>query len=429
MRSSAFRAAVMLLVAVLLCIACNAVAVLIDTTDMRGNAWQGALMLCQEGATPQLTGGFKGAQLDNFTSVLILKTAAYTGEEDLLTRTFGGMRTDMPAQDGESHWEAFCQYADGSESPTGGLSYTRYWHGYTLPLRLLLCVLDLANIQMLLFGVQLALWFGVLALMVRRGLHALIPGMFLSYFLLVPSAVGVCLQYIPVTLLTLLACAALLSGERAIDRAVTLPGFFALIGLLTNYVDLLTFPLLTLGFPLVMLLAMRLRTQESGGRLLALTIACCAAWAVGFGGMWVLKWVLTAAVFGWERLGSIVAQATLRASSGSNGETFSRLSVVVRNFDVFLAKASYLLLIGLAVLATLAPAVRRAVRDRHVRLDPRALTLLVVLAVPIVWYLVLANHAYDHTYYTYRNATVSVLAGYALLACLPAADAQGREEA
>jgi len=43
--------------------------------------------------------------------------------------------------------------------------------------------------------------------------------------------------------------------------------------------------------------------------------------------------------------------------------------------------------------------------------------LLVVAAVPVVWYMVMANHSFDHTYYTYRNLTMSVVSGLAFLAC------------
>lgn len=153
MKRPAIRAALALLLTVLLCAGANIAAFFIDTQTMRSNAAQGVAMLGEQGGIPQLIGGFKAAQLDNYTSVLILKTAAYTGEETLMQRAFGGTRTDMPTAEGQSAWEAYCTYADGSLSPTGGLTYSRYWHGYTLPLRILLCVMNVSNIQMFLLAV------------------------------------------------------------------------------------------------------------------------------------------------------------------------------------------------------------------------------------------------------------------------------------
>ena len=272
------RALALLCMLALLCVLANAAAVWIDTPAMRANAAQGAAMLGEQGATPQLTGGFKTAQLDNFTAVLILKTAAYTGGETALARTFGGFRTDLRAAEGENAWLAFCRYADGRESPTGGLSYSRYWHGYTLPLRLLLCFLNLANIQMLLLAAQGVMLICVVLLLQRRGMLRLAPGFLAAFFLMMPPVTGLCLQYVPVTLLMLCACAALLAGEKGITQSIGMPGFFAAAGMLTAYFDLFTFPMVSLCFPLVMLLACRMQEGKSASALWQEGLFAAAAW-------------------------------------------------------------------------------------------------------------------------------------------------------
>ena len=416
MKKRILRAAALLLSAVLACVGCNALAFLIDTPQMRQNAWQGAQMLCSDGATPQMVGGFKSAQLDNFTAVLMIKTAAYTGEQSLMEKALGGYRAELAAGEGQSGWEAFCAYGDGSETHDGGLSYTRYWHGYTLPLRLMLCVMDLANSQMVLYFAQTALFAAVLLLMKKRGLGRVMPALFLAYFLIMPMAAGVCLQYAPASLTMLLACCAVLMGDERIEATVGLPAFFALIGLVTNFVDLLTFPLITLGFPLVLALALRMKTEASACRIFALAVVCCACWALGYGGMWALKWVLAGAAFGWERFYGIFAQIFLRVSSESGGEQLSRLAVLRMNLDVILAKKAYLLLMLITGAATLADSIRRLIKGA--RTDMRALALLVPAAVPFVWCFVMANHSFDHTYFTYRGMTMAVLALFAMIPCL-----------
>jgi len=414
MKQRVLRGFAMLMAAVLLCIGANILAFTIDTPAMRANTWQGCLMLCEQQSQPQTVGGFLSAQLDNFTGVLILKTAGYVGPESLMEKALGGFRVDMPAQDGQSEWEAFCNYEFGELSPTGGgMSYSRYWHGYTLPLRLLLCLLDTANLQMALYFVQLALFIFVLHLMGKRGLGRLIPGFFLSYFLLMPFSVSVCLQYVPVSMLMLCACAAILLADERIERTVTLGAFFALVGLLTNYFDLLTFPLVSLGFPLILLLSLRMDQGESGWSLFGRTAMCGCAWALGYGGMWAFKWLLNALVFGWGMLWTIFEQATLRASD--NGGELSRFAVLLENLNVISAKKSYLLLIAICGFATLAPAVRTLLKDRALALDLRALNILLPALAVCMWYLVMANHSWDHTYFTYRGMTVVVFAGYAFL--------------
>ena len=417
MKSRVIRGICLLVCAALVCVCANIMAFTIDTKEMRDNTWQGCLMFGEQQSQPQNVGGFLSSQLDNFTCVLILKTAGYVGEESLLDQAFGGYRVDMPAAPGQSAWYAYCSYEFGELAPAGSrLSYSRYWHGYTLPLRALLCVLDAANIQMLLYFVQMVLMCLVLHLLGRRGLGRLVPGFFLSYFLLMPFSSSICLQYMPVSMLMLIACVCVLKWDARIGQAVTLPAFFALLGLLTNYFDLLTFPLVSLGFPLIMLLALRAQQGESGRGLFVMTALCGCAWALGYGGMWAFKWILNGFVFGWDVLGGIVTQVGLRASD--NGGQLSRIGVLMQNLGIILAKKSYLLLIGAGVLAVLAPAAKALVRGQGICVDLRALNMLLPALAVFLWYIVMANHSYDHTYFTYRNMTVAVFSGFACMTCL-----------
>ena len=117
-----------------------------------------------------------------------------------------------------------------------------------------------------------------------------------------------------------------------------------------------------------------------------------------------------------DRLAGIFEQAALRVSSASNGEAFSRLSALRLNLRVILDKAAYLLVLLLALAASLALALRRALRGgRGLRPQPGVLALMLLAAVPVLWCLAMANHAYDHAFFTYRNLTVTFLA--ALCAC------------
>ena len=100
MKSRAIRGIALLALCVLICVCANILAFTIDTKDMRDHVWQGCLMLGEQQSQPQLVGGFLSSQLDNFTGVLILKTAGYVGEEGLLQKAMGGYRIDMPTQIG-----------------------------------------------------------------------------------------------------------------------------------------------------------------------------------------------------------------------------------------------------------------------------------------------------------------------------------------
>ena len=406
------RSVFSLLLLAAVCAACNLLAAVIDTPAMRENAADGCQLLCREGATPELAGGFRSSQADNFTAVLILKTAAYTGGETPLQRAFGDFRTDLAAAPGEDAWEAFCTYADGRESPTGGLSYSRYWHGYLLPLRLLLCFFNYSNIRMLLYGAQTALFVLLLLLAVRRGLSALCPGLLIAYFFTMPAVTGLCIQFIPVSLLSLGGSAAVLAAGRD-TKAPAQPFLFAVLGLLTSWLDLLTAPVLTLCIPLVFALALELQRGRTLPSLIRLAAGCCAGWVLGYAGMWALKWALNAFLFGTGYAAGVFSQIALRLSGESGGVVFSRLQALRRNASVLFSKAAYLLLLAAAAVCSLACGLRRPLR-----VDARALALLIPGAAALFWMLATPNHIWDHYYYTYRSLCGFLFSALSCLACL-----------
>lgn len=413
----AIRTAVALLCAVLLAVAMNGAAFLLPEGNMREHAEQGLAMLAQEGSSPELVGGYRSAQLDNFTAALMIKTAAYTGDDPFMQKALGGLRIDVPPEPGSDmwgDWAAFCQYTTSEESGISALSYTRYWHGYILPLRLLLTITNVANVQMLLYYLQTALFMLVSILCARRAISAL-PGFLCAFFLMMPAATGTCFQYMPMTLLALGACLMLLLNDEAIDRAIGMPGFFALLGLAANYFDLLTFPLVALGFPLALRMAMRIESGKAPAKaLFAELFFCGLCWGLGYAGMWALKWLLTALCFGAGRLTGVFEQITLRLSSASNGASYARTDALLRNLDVILQKPAYLMILLLTAAVICAQLLSRLIKARRsgkaIALRPQALLLVLLAAVPVCWCLVMANHSHDHFYFTYRNLTVSFLA-------------------
>ena len=329
----------------------------------------------------------------------------------LLRMAFSGLRTDLPPQEDQTDWEAYATYSDAVPSPNN-VPYSRYWHGYTFALRLLLCLFTFTNLQMLLLFAQTALLLWTVLLMVRRCLQQLIPAFAVSWFFMSPPALGLCLQYAPVSLIALLACSLLLALKPALSRSVGLPVFFALIGLFVNYFDLLTFPVVSLSFPLILLIALETKTTISFGGLMREALLCCVGWALGYACMWMLKWGLNFLVLGQDGIAAVGDQISLRLSAG--GESHSRLDILLRNIRIVTDKTAYRVIL-LAVLALL---LALFIRRRPRRLDGRALLLLLPLLAPVLWTLALSNHASDHTYFTYRNLCGAFFALFALPALL-----------
>lgn len=74
---------------------------------------------------------------------------------------------------------------------------------------------------------------------------------------------------------------------------------------------------------------------------------CSLAWGLGYGGMWALKWGINALVFSPDLLRGVHDQIALRLSSVSGENQLSRLSVLLSNLDIVLAKPAFLLILGI----------------------------------------------------------------------------------
>ena len=404
---SGMKKTALILMVIAFCLLSNMIQVLIDTPEMREHASAAVDIIYQQEASPTLIGGFSSARLDNYTSCLIIKTAAYVGPESFLQRAFGGLRVDLPTSEDVDGWGAFCTYATGYDSPTGGLSYSRYWHGYMLPLRLLLSATTFTNIQMFFYGVILVLTLSLFLSLHKNNLSALIFPLALALFIMMPAALGICIQYVPVSIICLLSCL-LLSSHY--DRIRIFPGnafFFGIIGLLTCYYDLLTFPMITLCMPLVILIQQMIVHKDP--HIFLHILYCVIGWCIGFFGFWMLKFILNIFLYGSYDAMNVIWQIKLRTSSQSNGTSFSRLGALFSNIYVLLGKDLYRFLF-IAFAAYEIIRIVYSVKKKAFQINPVALLFLIPGLIPVIWMLLTSNHIYDHYYYTYRNLAGAICA-------------------
>ena len=392
---------------VLFCIGQMLIFPLIDTPRLRSNATEAVDKIWAQGVNPEIIGGFAGARYDNYTSVLIIKTAAYTGPETPIQKAFGGFRVEVPIQEDTDAWGAYCTYEDAINIETGGLSYSRYWHGYSLPLRIFLCFFTFSNIQLLCYGLEMLLIMASVILLYKRGLTALLPGWCFTLLIMVPAMMGICIQFVPCMLLFLCGSVLLLLCKERIDRSIGMGFYFVALGLLTSYFDLLTFPTVTLTIPLLILYSMD-RHENKTHSLLPL----CICWGLGYSLMWSLKWLLNGLTLDASLFGGVLAQLRLRISSSSNGVQYTRIEALMGNIRMVFNKPACLLAFSFSLIITLILGCRRKMSFS------RLSSLLLPIGFPLLFMLATANHIYDHGYFTYRNLAGPIFTIFIFLASL-----------
>ncbi len=370
----------------------------------------------REDSYEQLLPGYRSTQLDNSTDAAMLLSAVHESDLPLTVRAAQGFCYG-------SEGNAFGTLLLYGQSGTEGLStvsIARYWHGYLVFLKPLLCFFSYLDIRMLLSLVQLCLMAAVIAGLCRRGLSMLVPAFLLALLAITPFATALSLQFSTVLCTFLCAMLALLYLPAKTFAGHGLALLFLMLGMATSYLDYLTYPIASFGMP--MILCLFLFPLDSWKEQLKRFFLCGLCWCVGYFGMWAGKWVL-AGLFGneawfWPNLWAKISE---RSSDVSGDQTLS-YGMVLRSVVGVFCKRAYLLAYLAAGLLWLGARLRRRSLPRAAQPGRSSLlTLLGVIALlPFAWYFCTQNHSYNHAFFTSRALCVTLFAaGCALCSLLP----------
>ena len=362
------------------------------------NVRTSAQTLADEGLRYEVIDGYHASRLDDYTDAIMIGNALLTTdnptESAMTARRFAG----------GDPIGTMLRYLDGENMPTE--SYARYWHGYLAALKPLLTVMNLNSIRVLNMYAQLALVLLVAALMVRRGLSRYLPALFAAYASLCPAAVMQSLQYSTAFYVAFGAMAVLLAADGRLNDSL----FFMAVGMLTSFVDFLTYPIATLGLPLV------LHTNCAGGGKrekpfgLSDCVRLCACWGAGYAGMWSGKWLVAVLLTGqnvFAQAGN--AMGNRLGAVDDSGDALSLLTGVQENLRIMFNPLTILMLLG--VLAVCAALWMRSGKRLNIRRLP---PVLFCAALPFMWYMVLLNHSAEHAFFTYRALCVTLFAGVSM---------------
>ena len=301
--------------------------------------------------------------------------------------------------------------------------YPRYWHGYQVllrPLTVVFQVQELRYLGMLTFHL-LFFWSAWLMAKKTKPLYAMF------YVLTVASGyvvfLPVCFQFLTTFLVLFVSLIVLL---RRYDKNKPLPAvkwmlYFFVVGMVENFFDFLTYPILTLGIPLVLLLWLRVRDEQADFRSnFWFMFKASLTWFFGYALTWISKWLLSAAILGvryfWRTMN--VVQYRLE---GSEEEPLDRIGTIQRNLKAWLnvqdggviswSKIALVILIVAVVLI-----IWRKLKDW--KTVGAYLPILFVAVYPYIWYLVMSNHSQIHYWYTYRAQLAALFAGLVFLAAI-----------
>ncbi len=341
---------------------------------------------------------YDASTLDNNTEWLMLKVSATpppdTGE-NILQKALRCYTLNNEWNHGltfqEYEWKGQTYSCD---------SYERYWHGYAVLLKPLLCVFTYTDLVFINFAAQVFVMFFILRMLGKRNMARLqIPFLFF-WIVSMQIIVALCLDYSVCFYIYAFAVLLLLCRP---DIRLHYPYFFLVIGMVTSYMDLLTWPLVTLAVPLMVFLQME--EKERGN--IRKTAVSTLFWGVGYIGQWASKWVIASVFLDDNIIMDAVRQFLLRSSimTGDTGENFSWFDTIRKNMSVF-HKGGFMLLFLVIAIWLIYTIVKRSGELQW----KKGIPYLVVFLLPFLWYLFTRNHAYIHYWMTWRILATSVFA-------------------
>lgn len=290
--------------------------------------------------------------------------------------------------------------------------YPRYWHGYQVILRPLTVIFQVQELRYLGMMVFFALffWSAYLIAVKTRPINAMLYVLSVASGYIVVAAT--CFQYLTTFYVLFLSLIVILTGY---EKKRSVPGWlmlcFFVTGMVENFFDFLTYPIITLGIPLILLLWMRVRDEQADFKNnFWFMFRASVSWGLGYALTWIAKWGISILVFGMKYFWRTMEVVKFRLE-GSEEIPLDRIGTIRKNLKAWMnvqdnGMISWSKVVLLILLVALILVIWRKLKERKMVLS--YVPILFVAAYPYLWYLVMSNHSQIHYWYTYRAQLVAL---------------------
>ena len=364
----------------------------IPTEKIKKNAFVSAGTLKKEGIEPSL---FKSknivSRLDNFTDSLMILNSFSLKDESTLSNSLLNYRYNSTTP-----YHTLIGLSQG-EDINDLVMYPRYWHGYLIVLKPLLFFTDYHNIRLLNTILQVFIMIFIIALLLKNKFYKLIIPYSLTILSLIPMVIFKSLQFSTVFYIFNLGIILILLFNKKIKTNFNIVYYiFSLLGILTAYFDLLTYPLVTFGIPIIVLLSiydvMKFKNLFFTGFY----------WLYSYILMWGSKWIIATHFTKEDVLKNALDAANERMADSNNFVEFNKFDVIRNNFNMFFNR--YILISIIILFLVLIIAV---IKHKCKFNKTNHIFILLISLLPFVWYVVLSNHSIAHSWMTNKILSIT----------------------
>lgn len=286
--------------------------------------------------------------------------------------------------------------------------YLRYWHGSMTILRPLLVLFDMSQIyiiNLIILAILLVILI-IQLIKIKELVLALLFGLIMCAIWTVPF----CVEYTWTFLIMLISSIILVKLEKK-EKDIKL--LFFITGIITCYLDFLTTEIITLFVPLIILLTIRYKNNKISNikESIKTMLWPIILWLIGYVGMWFAKWILASIILNINAFDYVIEYAKKRINGTEFVSQNYILETIPRNFKMLfpikflLAEGYFYFIIGILIIFEII-----FIRKKEIKKLWFSFILLLISLLPYIRYLVLANHSYLHSFFTFRSQIITIMA-------------------
>ena len=183
--------------------------------------------------------------------------------------------------------------------------------------------------------------------------------------------------------------------------------FFCVLGCLTAFFNEMSYPIVTLGIPLLLYLIME---EGDWKKSLYEEILLSTSWGLGYAGMWAGKWICASILTDKNYFRDALNQANSYVVTEISEPTL--LDRIWKNISV-IARWPYLIVIVVVLLVIIKKQNKREfLKCKKIDILKRKIPFMILMMYPIVTYIALGNgYSYNHYWFSYRLLAITVAAG------------------
>lgn len=379
---------------------------LLPTDRMKQNVYSSRDQIISEFTDELIIDDYKATLTGNFTDSLMLEFAVYDSPHSVIEQVMNMYRSEScPDEEGWWPGQSLIDYL-GNVEQQREIEYSRYWHGYLVFLKPLLMYTSVNTLRLFNSALQLILLAFLLILYTKKGQTKLaisfaVSMPFMFFFSSFASfSLSICMYIL------LIGLTVQIFFDERLSKNGNYITYFIILGAVTAYFDFLTYPLVTLAYPICVCLCLH---EGKFSKQIKDMAVYAGTWALGYVYMWASKWVFAFVLTGNDTVENALLTVKTRTGSADGGNRILGYVQVLKNNLSHYINRAFLPIVLICFLAIAVMAFKYGI-GKYIKNLKNAFGLFVIALSPFAWWFVTSNHSVQHGVFTCRIFAVTVFA-------------------